>query len=86
LHSGFPSLASDEFPAIVQAGEAVLNRRATSALGAGRIGALNRGFGGGGGSVTIIVNPSPGMDEEQLAAAVARRLPAELGRVMGVAL
>lgn len=37
----FPSLASDEVPAILQTGEAVLRRQAVSALGADAIQALN---------------------------------------------
>jgi hypothetical protein len=39
-HNG---LLPDEVPAILQTGEAVLNRRAAAALGTPAIGALNRG-------------------------------------------
>ena len=48
-----PTLANDEFPALLQTGEAVLNRRATAALGSAAIGELNGGGSLGGG---VVVN------------------------------
>lgn len=45
MHSG--GLAGDEVPAILQTGEAVLNRRAASQLGRAAISALNNGNAGG---------------------------------------
>ena len=54
-HSGL-NLAHDEVPIIAQRGEAVLNRRAVSQLGAGGVNALNQGQGGR--NVTVVNNVS----------------------------
>lgn len=77
----FPSLGSDEVPAILQAGEAVLQRRAVAALGRGRVAQLNRGIDGGSGggrvvtqATTVHVHPTPGMNERELAAQVVKGL------------
>jgi hypothetical protein len=43
----FPTLSADEFPAILQSGEAVLNRQAVQAVGEPAIAAMNTGQGGG---------------------------------------
>lgn len=76
----FPRLRRDEFPAILQAGESVLNREATTALGPATIAALNRGVvpaGGGAVSVSvgsIVVHGAPGQSPEAIARAVEDRL------------
>lgn len=76
----FPRLRRDEFPAILQAGESVLNREATTALGPAAIAALNRGVapaGGGAVSVSvgsIVVHGAPGQSPEAIARAVEDRL------------
>jgi len=52
LHGG---LGPDEVPAILQTGEAVLNRRAAGMLGASAIHALNRGSAAGGPPVNVTI-------------------------------
>lgn len=52
-HNG---LLPDEVPAILQTGEAVLNRRAVAAVGSGEISAMNRGDRRGGPTVHLTVN------------------------------
>jgi len=52
----FPSMRQDEIPAILQSGEAILNRRAASSIGEASIRALNNGGSMGGGSVTNVYN------------------------------
>ena len=54
FHNGFPGMARDEIPAILQSGERVLNRRETRAYNAGMMR-------GGGSNVQVIVNTPPGM-------------------------
>jgi hypothetical protein len=77
-HNG---LLPDEVPAILQTGEAVLNRRAAAAVGTQAIGALNRGDRpGGGGSLTlqkgaIVVNGAG--DPERVADEIMLRLRRE---------
>lgn len=67
----FPRLSADEFPAILQTGEAVLNRRAVQNIGELGIQAMNRGGGVAGGSVvfqvTNHIHQQPGQDEQALA-------------------
>jgi hypothetical protein len=62
-HSG---LMVDEVPAILQTGEAVLNRRATSDLGSGTIAAMNGGSytGGDSGSNAAILSTLVGIRDE----------------------
>jgi hypothetical protein len=75
----FKGLRTDEVPAILQAGEAVLNRRAAAGMGEAQIRALNNGTPiGRGDSVVINVYPTPGMSESQVAEHVYQRLPRRL--------
>jgi hypothetical protein len=85
---------SDKIPAMLSNGEYVVNAAATSRA-LPLLNALNYGVtqangpagtmvGGGGGSlmnsVNITVNPSPGMDETELAAMVSRELSSQMRR------
>jgi hypothetical protein len=85
---------SDRIPAMLSNGEYVVNAAATARtlplLNAINYGVTQRNadagtmVGGGGGSlmnsVNITVNPSPGMDESELAAMVSRELSAQMRR------
>jgi hypothetical protein len=85
---------SDKIPAMLSNGEYVVNAAATARtlplLNAINYGVTQRNgdagtmVGGGGGSlmnsVNITVNPSPGMDETELAAMVSRELSAQMRR------
>ena len=85
---------SDKIPAMLSNGEYVVNAAATART-LPLLNAINYGVtqkngdagsmvGGGGGSlmnsVSITVNPSPGMDESELAAMVSRELSAQMRR------
>ncbi len=82
---------SDLIPAMLSNGEYVVNAKATSRYRSllERINAEGNRFADGGaadgsrgvplgGNINIVVNPSPGMDEKALAAAVSRRLAFEI--------
>lgn len=81
---------SDLIPAMLSNGEYVVNARATSRYRSllERINSEGNRFADGGaadgsrgvplGGINIVVNPSPGMDERALAAAVSRRLAFEI--------
>ena len=71
--------AIDDVPAVLQAGEAVLNRRATAVLGEETINQLNAGgvFQGGDTSVTLNIQPSP----TGIKSAAAALLPMLIGGV-----
>ena len=73
---------SDQIPAMISNGEFVVNARAT-ASNLDLLNAINnnRGVGGmAGNQIAITVNAAPGMDEQQVAAQVARQLDAQLSR------
>lgn len=79
-HAG---MASDEVPAILQTGEAVLNRRAVAALGPERIRAWNKGLASGGGGVNVSVgnvsvSVSSDMSEDEVAWSTGRALVARM--------
>ena len=76
--SGAGTARSDSIPAMLSNGEYVINARATAAnrmlldaINANKEVSLRP-------NIAITVNPSPGMDERQLAAAVSRRLAYEI--------
>tara|TARA_B110000503_G_scaffold126803_1_gene195820 strand:- start:6657 stop:10160 length:3504 start_codon:yes stop_codon:yes gene_type:complete len=73
--SGPGTARSDSVPAMLSNGEYVVNARATAA-NRGILEAINanKEVSAGGGKISIVVNPSPGMDEKELAAAVSRQL------------
>jgi hypothetical protein len=66
---------SDSIPAMLSNGEFVINANAT-AKNRSLLEAINSGKSAAavGSSVSITVNPSPGMDEKELAAEVSRQL------------
>ena len=73
---------SDQIPAMISNGEFVVNARAT-ASNLDLLNAINnnKGVGGmAGNQIAITVNAAPGMDEQQVAAQVARQLDAQLSR------
>jgi hypothetical protein len=72
---------SDQIPAMISNGEFVVNARAT-ASNLDLLNAINnnKGVGGAGNQISITVNAAPGMDEQQVAAQVARQLDAQLSR------
>jgi methyl-accepting chemotaxis protein len=72
MHSG--GLAGDEVPAILQTGEAVLNRRAASTLGRSAINAINSGQAGG----VVEVHTTLEVDGQVLAKVVDRHLMNQL--------
>lgn len=82
---------SDLIPAMLSNGEYVVNAKSTARYRSllERINSEGNGFADGGaadgskgvplgGNINIVVNPSPGMDEKALAAAVSRRLAFEI--------
>jgi hypothetical protein len=82
----FPTLSADEFPAILQSGEAVLNRQAVQAVGEPAIAAMNRGSGASMAPVTLSVAVSvvarPDQNEAQVGAAVAKAIEHNAGNLM----
>ena len=78
-------LATDEFPAILQSGEAVLNRRAVQAIGEPTIAAMNRGGRGAGGTFNVAyslnVNVPTGADPAEVRRAVEQALKRNEGEL-----
>jgi hypothetical protein len=73
---------SDSIPAMISNGEFVVNARAT-AQNMDLLNAINSNknvSGKAGNQIAITVNAAPGMDEQQVAAQVARQLDAQLSR------
>jgi hypothetical protein len=73
---------SDSIPAMISNGEFVVNARAT-AQNMDLLNAINNNknvSGKAGNQIAITVNAAPGMDEQQVAAQVARQLDAQLSR------
>jgi hypothetical protein len=81
---------SDLVPAMLSNGEYVINANSTArylplieAINQSGLNSLDKSpnsVGGLGGSISIVVNPAPGMDEIELAAMVSRRISHELRR------
>jgi len=71
---------SDQIPAMISNGEFVMNARATAA-NLDLLNAMNSNKGvSAGNQIAITVNAAPGMDEQQVAAQVARQLDAQLSK------
>ena len=76
--SGAGTARSDSIPAMLSNGEYVVNARAT-AQNRALLEAINSNREiKTGSTVSVVVNPSPGMDEKELAAAVSRRIALEI--------
>lgn len=84
MEGAFARAGAREVPAVLEEGESVLNRGATSRLGASGVHALNSGAGGGGGNTYILQNPVVDPDRS-LDAQVARLMEKGEGRTGKVA-